>query len=122
MGRGMGCDLQDSIMHLCCFIIELPILVCCHIPELFNTEMHMHPGSCKNSSPVESKMVCVLAMLCKLIQLFMVVWLVLWHSHLGSSVMYYCLVRVTSQSVIVISNGLPYFLAIFWFSSFHVRL
>jgi hypothetical protein len=61
-------------------------------------------------------MVCVLAMLCKLIQLFMVVPSVLWHSHLGSSVMYYCLVCVTFQSVIVISNGLPYFLAIFCLS------
>ncbi|CAL4970814.1 unnamed protein product [Urochloa decumbens] len=68
----MGCDMQDSIMHLRCFIIELPILVCCLILELINTVMHMHPGSCKNSSPVESKMVRVLAMLCKLIQLFMV--------------------------------------------------
>jgi len=73
MGNEMGCDLQDSIMHLCCFIIEHPILVCCHIPESFNTMMLTHPGSCKKSSSVESKMVCVLAMLCKLIQLFMVV-------------------------------------------------
>ncbi|CAL5023422.1 unnamed protein product [Urochloa decumbens] len=69
----MGCDVQDSIMHLRCFIIELLILVCCFIPELINIVIHMHPGSCKNSPPVESKMVCVLAMLCKLIQLFMVV-------------------------------------------------
>nr|TKW37464.1 hypothetical protein SEVIR_1G036200v2 [Setaria viridis] len=115
----MICKIQSCIFAA--LSLNFPFLFAATSPSC-STLMHMHPGSCKNSSPVESKMVCVLAMLCKLIQLFMVVWLVLWHSHLGSSVMYYCLVRVTSQSVIVISNGLPYFLAIFWFSSFHVRL
>jgi len=39
---------------------------------------------------------------------------VLWHSHLGSSVMYYCLMRVKFQSVIVISNCLPYFLKVYF--------
>jgi len=42
---------------------------------------------------------------------------VLWHFHLGSSVMYYCLMRVTFQSVIVISNGLQYFLLSLFFCS-----
>ncbi|RCV05034.1 hypothetical protein SETIT_1G049800v2 [Setaria italica] len=96
----MICKIQSCIFAA--LSLNFPFLFAATSPSC-STLMHMHPGSCKNSSPVESKMVCVLAMLC-------------------SSVMYYCLVRVTSQSVIVISNGLPYFLAIFWFSSFHVRL
>jgi hypothetical protein len=73
MGSGMGCVICKIQSCIFAALSELPILVCCQIPELFDTVMHMHPGSCKNSSPVESKMVCMLAMLCKLIQLFMVV-------------------------------------------------
>ncbi|KAF8691397.1 hypothetical protein HU200_006213 [Digitaria exilis] len=43
------------------------------MPELFNTVMHTASWQLQEFVPVESKMVCVLAMSCKLIQLFMVV-------------------------------------------------
>ncbi|KAF8691399.1 hypothetical protein HU200_040535 [Digitaria exilis] len=73
------------------------------MPQLFNTVMHTASWELQEFVPVESKMVCVLAMLC-------------W------SVMYYCLMRITFQSVIVISDGLPYFLPYLFSGSIFVIL
>uniref|UniRef100_A0A0A9FAB2 Uncharacterized protein n=1 Tax=Arundo donax TaxID=35708 RepID=A0A0A9FAB2_ARUDO len=92
-------------MRICCFIHAFPFHVCCynlvvrHCDAWHTLPRFKNPLLCIWSV----KMVCMLAMLCKLY---------LWSScsdgivasHLASSVMYYCPQRVTLQPVIVISN------------------